>query len=211
VTRAWLLGFVLVLVSRHALAAGSSEASSAGEAEDDHVAISFVTGMGDDSFLVTVDNLSCRTPCTLQLKPGQYDLTREHALGPPRRLTVPKWSGVVRVQAAAENLQIPGIVLTVAGFLAGAGGWTLGFACPRNEVAPSCGLTMIILWPVVGGLAFVTGVGFLIRAATYLDPEPVVNMAGPATPPDNGFHLRLVAMGLQPVQHGVAGGVAFSF
>ncbi len=180
------------------------------------VAITF-EGRDGQSFEVSIQGLTCHTPCTLGLKPGNAPLTTTGAAPMKVDLHVPRVPGIVRLDAAGQSRLIPGIVLTTVGAVSMATLWipldVAACAPPPNsrpgQGDPFCVLAGLILGPVLSAPILMTGIGLLGYYGTHLPPKPLVEVAG--APTDPAPPLRLASVGFQPLRNGAAAGVAFSF
>jgi hypothetical protein len=173
------------------------------------VAVDFIAENGTDPFHVTVGSQTCDTPCSLKLAPGGHSIAITGTDKLNLSVFVPNTPGMVRLKPSGNRYLVPGIILTIIGPIIAASMWSLAYSCPPVDVFPDpCSTTNLALWPLVGGIMFFTGVGFIGYAENHQVSKVDVDVAQVDIEPPK---VRIASIGLQVLPGGAAAGVGLSF
>ncbi len=171
----------------------------------DAVEVHFLAYEGDEEYTVKVGSQSCKTPCTLVLKPGPTRVQAEGTGDVDAQLVVPHLTAQVRLKHVAPRWYTPtGAALVPLGAVVAASLWAIALTC--GPFSGACTGINIVTWPIVGVSMVVTGavlLGLGARSAP-LDANRTEIL-------DAARGVRFRGFALAPVPGGLAGGLGFTF
>ncbi len=169
--------------------------------------VHFLGYRGDETYVVTVADQSCTTPCTLMIHPGP---TKVHVVGSGEtdlQMVIPHLTAQVRLNTGAPSWYQPaGIALIPTGIVVASSLWALGLTCSFNSGA--CFAVNAITWPVLGASMLIVG-SVLLGLYNRSQPADANRAEILDASRTTGWHFE--GFSLAPTRNGVTGGFTLTF
>src|SRR5207249_1264610 len=123
------------------------------------------------SYVVSIDERSCVTPCNMRVAPGPQRLIATGGTSIDTMIVVPAGGGTFRLSTGRQPRIGSGIAFTGIGFAIAVSLWSASYGCPATN--RSCVLAKEFVWPPLGGAMFVGGIGALAWGASHATPRGV--------------------------------------